>query len=149
MENFWIVRIFSSTYCVVVFTATFLLSWLLVPSSMWYGWYPVLAVLFMASFALTVTCMVRNIKERIAVAKTYRTSLLGLIAAGIGLSALQVCGVAAPMCGASIGFGIVAAIFPGFLFSALSQWSIAIVVLSVAAQWVALFAMRCFRRTIS
>jgi hypothetical protein len=147
MKKTFLAHLFSSVYCVIVFTATFLLAWFLVPHSMLQGWYLLLAVIFTASLALTITCIIRNIKERIALARTYRTSVLGIVAVALGLSALQVCGIAAPICGASIGFGIVASIFPEVFFRFLSQWSVGIIAASIAAQWLSLYFMNCFRPT--
>jgi hypothetical protein len=146
MKNLFIIDIFRSAYCVGVFVIVFLASALLIPKTMTHGYHLVLAIVFMFSFALTITCMVRNIKERIALARTYKTSLVGLIAAVLGLSALQVCGVAAPVCGATIGAGVIASLFPGFLFHFLSRWSVLIILLSIAAQWIALYFMNCFKR---
>lgn len=146
MKNLFIVDIFRSGYCVLVFAIVFLASALLIPETMTHGYHLLLAIAFMFSFALTITCMARNIKERIALARTYKTSILGLIAAVLGLSALQVCGIAAPVCGATIGAGIVASLFPGFLFHFLSDWSVPIILLSIAAQWMALYFMNCFKR---
>ena len=148
MKKTFLAGLFSSVYCVIVFTVAFLLAWFLVPHSMLYGWYLLLAVGFTASLALTITCIVRNIKERIAVARTYRTSVLGIIAVALGLSALQVCGIAAPICGASIGFGIVASLFPEIFFRCLSQWSVAIVIASIAVQWISLYFMNCFKPAV-
>jgi hypothetical protein len=146
MKNTIFSSFFSSKYCIAVFTVVFLLSWFLVPKTVLHGWYLILAVLFTVSLALTITCIVRNVKERIAQARTYGTSLIGLVAAALGWSALQVCGVGASLCGATIGLGVVSSIFPGFLLHFLSSWSVLIVVLSVVAQWISLYVMRCFRK---
>lgn len=146
MKNIFLFDLFRSRFCLVVFIAVFLASGLLVPETMTHGYHLLLAAAFMLSFALTITCMARNIKERIALARTYKTSVVGLIAAALGLSALQVCGVAAPVCGATLGAGVIASLFPGFFFHFLSDWSIPIIILSIAAQWVALYFMNCFKR---
>lgn len=146
MKNIFLFDLFRSRYCLIVFVIVFLASGLLVPETMTHGYHILLAGAFMFSFALTVTCMARNIKERIALARTAKTSILGIVAAVLGLSALQVCGVAAPVCGATLGAGVVASLFPGFFFHFLSDWSIPIILLSIAAQWIALYFMNCFKR---
>ncbi len=146
MKNIFLFDLFRSRFCLGIFIVVFIASGLLVPKTMTHGYHLLLAGAFMISFALTITCMARNIKERIALARTAQTSLLGIIAAVLGLSALQVCGVAAPVCGATIGAGVVASLFPGFLFHFLSDWSIPIILLSIAAQWTALYFMNCFKR---
>ncbi len=105
-----------------------------------------LAVFFMISFAMTITCVVRNIKERVSQARTYGTSFFGLIALVLGLSALQVCGIGAPLCGATIGLGIVTWIFPEFLFRFLVGWSVPIIIISILAQWLAIYFMHCFKK---
>jgi hypothetical protein len=148
MKHLFIIDIFRSAYCTGTFIIVFLASALLIPKTMTHGYHLLLAVAFMFSFALTITCMARSIKERITLARTAKTSLLGIIAAVLGLSALQVCGVAAPVCGATIGAGVVASLFPGFLFHFLSDWSIPIIILSILFQWVALYFMNCFVRVV-
>jgi hypothetical protein len=147
MKRSFLFEVFKSRYCAIVFAVSLFLSWFLIPKTMMNGFfYTTLAVLFMISFAMTVTCMVRNIKERILRARTYGTSFLGLIAIALGLSAVQVCGIGAPLCGATIGLGIATSIFPGFLFHFLVGWSVAIVISSILAQWLAIYFMDCFKK---
>ena len=146
MKHTFFASLFSSGFCILIFAIVFALSWFLVPRMILHGWYIVLAAIFMVSFALTITCIIRIIKERVVQARTYGTSLIGLIAAALGLSALQVCGISMPLCGATIGLGIISSLFPGFLFHILAQWSVLIVMLSILAQWISLFIMHCFRR---
>ncbi len=98
----------------------------------------------MVAFALTLTCLARNIKEKVVLAKTYKSSILGIIATALGLSVLQVCGVGAPVCGASIGAGIVSLFFPSFALNFFEKYSIYIIIGSIIIQIIALYYMRCF-----
>ncbi|MCD6477663.1 MAG: hypothetical protein J7K87_01545 [Candidatus Aenigmarchaeota archaeon] len=98
----------------------------------------------MIAMSLSLTCIIRNIKERVKLSKTYETSSISVIAAGIGLAALQVCGVGAPVCGASVGLGILSAIFPGVFVNVLEFYAIWIIVISIALQLIALYEMNCF-----
>ncbi|MBT4334308.1 hypothetical protein HOD61_00640 [archaeon] len=100
----------------------------------------------MIVFALTMTCIVNNIKERIILAKTYKTSMVSIIATAIGISALQVCGVGAPICTATIGAGVLALIFPITLIEVLSRYSILIISFSILLQLTALYFLGCFKR---
>jgi hypothetical protein len=100
----------------------------------------------MISFSLTISCIVRNIKEKIKLAKTYKSSIIGLISTIIGLSALQVCGIGAPICGATIGFGFLATIFPSLFLNMSNSFAIFLVIFSIILQIVALYFMNCFKK---
>jgi len=93
--------------------------------------------------------MTYNIKERIKLARTYKNSILSIIATAIGLSALQVCGVGAPVCTATIGAGILALIFPVTFVEFLSDYSILIISISILFQLIALYFMNCFKTSFS
>jgi hypothetical protein len=120
----------------------------LIPKAVFADQYAVgLSALFLFSFALTITCLIRNIKERVAQAQIYKSSLIGIIATAIGISALQACGIGAPICGASIGTGIISMLFPGFLFTYLHVYGVPIIVVSIISQLISLYFMNCFKRS--
>lgn len=142
----YLVNTLKSKYCIAVFVFSMVLSYFLIPSHVFYSWYTALALLFMVLFSLTLTCIVRNIKERIVLAKTYKSSLVGIIAIGLGLGALQVCGFGAPVCGAAVGFGVLSFIFPAAFEHVFSEYAVDILVLSIAFQFIALYFMNCFKK---
>ena len=141
----YIVQIFKSRYCVVTFGISLVLSYFLIPKTAFYGWYTVLPLLFMLSFALTLTCIVRNVKERVLLAKTSGSSIVGIVAAALGLTALQVCGIGAPVCGASVAMGVLSAIFPTAFVGWLSRYAVQFTLFSILLQVVALYFMNCFQ----
>ncbi len=142
----YFLSVLKSNYCKSVFLITFVLSYFLIPDTVFNGWYYLVAVTFMTTFSLTIMCIVRSVKERLVLAKTYGGSLMTIIATAIGLSALQVCGVGAPICGASIGLGVVSAIFPGFMVEFLESYAVWIIIFSALIQVVGLYYMNCFFR---
>ena len=141
----YLVSVLKSRYCILVFILSMILSYFLIPQKVFYGIYIILALLFMISFSLTLTCIVRNVKEKIMVARTYETSIVGVIAAAIGLASLQVCGIGAPICGATIGMGILSSIFPAFFVNILSDYAHYFIGISIILQLVSLYFMNCFK----
>ena len=145
-RQIYLKKVLRSNYCKAVFVIIFILSYFLVPEDVFVGYYILLAVAFMLSISLSLTCIIRNIKERVKLSRTYETSSISVIAAGIGLAALQVCGVGAPVCGASVGLGILSAIFPGVFVNFLQSYAVWIIVISIVLQLIALYEMNCFVR---
>jgi len=135
----------KSKYCWIVFFVSMILSYFLIPSHVFYSWYSILALVFMVSFSLVVTCMVRNIKERILLARTYESSIISIIAIGIGLGALQVCGIGAPVCGAAVGIGIFSSLFPAAFSEFSYKYALHMILISIVLQLIALYFMNCFR----
>ena len=145
MKQIYLFQVFKSNYSKLVFLSSLLLGYFLIPEHVFYGWSTLLGVIFIISFALVVTCLVRNMKERIALARNYTSSIVGTLAVAIGLAALQVCGVGAPICGAAIGLGLLSAIFPGIVLNFLTEFSTYIVVISIILQISSLYFMNCFK----
>ena len=143
----YITAVLKSKYCELVFLISFLASYFLIPKRDFYGWNQLLAYAFMLVFALTMTCIIRNIKEKILLARTYKSSLLGIIAVALGLAALQVCGANAPVCGAAVGIGILSSIFPAVFINLMAKPSvhIGIILTSIAFQIIALYFMNCWK----
>ena len=138
----------SSLYCKVVFLLAFAGSYFLLPEDILLGMHKYIAIAFMFSFSFSIACIVRNIKEKVVLARTYKTSVVSLILSVLGFSAFQVCGINAGMCTATVGMGIVSTIFPSFFVGFLSDFAHLIIWVSVVFQLVALYFMRCFNRSI-
>ena len=138
--------IFKSKYCIIAFILILFLSHFLIPKTVFYGFYTILAIIFIISFSLTITCIIRNIKEKILLAKTYKSSIIGIIATALGLAALQVCGFGAPVCGAAVGLGILSSILPTAFMNIISKYVVQFLVISIIFQLVALYIMNCFKK---
>ena len=138
---FYIVNTLKSRYCKIVFLVSLILSSFLIPDSVFYGYYVFLAFAFMIVFSLTIMCLVKVFKENL---KNTKISGIGGITAIIGVFALQVCGVGAPACGASLGFGILSVLGVSSI-SFLSSIAIYIVLVSIIVQFISLYYMNCFK----
>ncbi len=95
------------------------------------SWQTLSSFLFVVLFAAVLTCLIRNIKEKIVLARTYTGSLVNVIAVALGLAALQICGAGAPVCGAALGAGFMSALFPSFLLNFLACFGIYILIGSI------------------
>ena len=144
MKLFYLVKIFNSNYCKIVFLIGLIGGYFLIPKTLLDGFIKILSYLFIFLFALIIACIVRNIKERIVLAKTYSSSIISAIATGLGLVSLHVCGIGAPMCGATIGLGIASSILPSFFLDFITNHSLEIFIISIIFQLLSLFSMRCF-----
>ena len=133
----------KSNYCKVVFVISLILGYLSVPHHIYSSEYVFLTIPFIILFAFTITCIVRSIKEKIVASKKKSSSILAILANVIGLSTLQVCGLGVPSCGASIGIGIVTAIFPELLLTSLQDYAILILIFSILIQIYSLYSLNC------
>ncbi len=146
MKEMYLFTVLKSNYCKLVLVLSLFVAYMLIPSTVFTGWYTLLAGAFAIAFPLSMMCMIRLIKERAKAASTYSGSAIGLIASIIGLSALQVCGVGAPVCGASLGLGVLSAIFPGVFVNVLEGYSTWFLLLAVISQVASLYFMKCFSK---
>ena len=147
MKNIYLFKIFKSYYCLAVFVLMALISYFLVPEKIFYGFYNLMALVFILVFSLTLTCMVRSIKDRIVEHRKQAVKpIWGVLIGLIGLSALQTCAIGAPICGASIGMAIVSAIFPTLAFDFINDYSLEVIIFSVFIQIISLYQMKCFKK---
>ena len=144
--NLYFIETLKSNYCKIVYFLSIILIYFLTPKKVFYGWYMLIGIIFILISALVITCFIRNIKEKVILAKTQATSTLGLLSAVIGLAALQVCGVGAPICGASIGAGFLSLLLPGFSLNFFESYALHIIIISIVLQILALHMMNCFKR---
>lgn len=119
------------------------------PKKVFFGWYILLASTFALLFAFTFTCLVRSIKDQIILHKKNKKPVLSALASLIGLSAFQVCGIGAPICGISIGAAVVSSIFPSFAFNIINDYALYIIYISIALQIFSLVQMKCFTQIIN
>jgi hypothetical protein len=143
----YLFKVMKSKYCKSIFLISLIGSYFLIPDTVFNGFYYIIAITFMVTFSLSIMCIVRSIKDRATLAKKSKASLLSIIATALGLSALQVCGVSIPVCGASIGIGLLSVVFPQFFVDFLANYSPFIIGFSIILQLVALYYMGCFIET--
>lgn len=143
MKKPFLLNMFKSHYCKLVLIFALIGSYFLIPEKVFYSYGYLLAGAFMTVFSLSAACIVRNVKEKIKLSHTYKTSAFSLVLSILGISAFQVCGIGAHFCAASVGFGIISIIFPGFLIDFLTGYSHSIIILSILFQIIALYFMNC------
>ncbi|RLE41696.1 hypothetical protein DRJ48_05075 [Candidatus Woesearchaeota archaeon] len=134
----------ESNYCKVAFAFALLVSYFLIPKRIFYGWYTLLGISFMLTFSLSFTCLVRNIKQRYIVARTYKGSLIATIATLLGITALHLCSIGAPACGATVGFGIFSLLMPSIAHTIFEPYGVYIIAFSILLQLIALYYLKCF-----
>jgi hypothetical protein len=91
--------------------------------------------------------MVRNIKERIKTARTTTSSIINLIANGLGIMALQICGTSGYFCSTSILMGVLSSVLPHFFLDFLKEYSLYIILTTIFFQIISLRNMKCFKKT--
>lgn len=146
-SNIFLINVLKSKYCKITFLISLIISYFLIPNKIFYKGYIILAIIFMFLFALTITCIIRTLKERIISAKKSGATILSIIGTILGIGALQTCTIGAPICGASVGLGIVSIFFPHTAHSLMHKYSIYIIYISIVFQIIALYFMNCFKKT--
>ena len=146
MKRIYLTEIFKSNYCKVIFILSLILITVLIPKKIFYSYYSILGALFIFVTSITITCFIRNIKEKVFLAKANGASIIGIITIILGFGGLQACTVGAPVCGASIGAGFFALFFPGIAMDLIEKYSILVIILSIIIQIFALYFMNCFKK---
>ncbi len=141
----FIIENLQSKYCLGIFILMLGVGYLLIPKEVFAHTHVVVVIPFILLFAFSTACAARSIKERILLSEN-RGSLIGIISSIIGITTLQVCGISGPMCGASVGVGILSVLFPGAIITLLRENSIGILISTMILQVVSLYMMRCFVR---
>lgn len=142
----YLIKILNSNYCKIVFILSMIMIYFFLPRGIFKGILSIIGIIFILLSSMVLTCFVRNIKEKYLSAKLNATSSLGLLATIIGISSLQICGLGAPVCGASIVAGILALIAPGVSLHFLKNHEIIIIIISILIQILALYLMNCFKQ---
>ncbi|MEM4397532.1 MAG: hypothetical protein QW757_02825 [Candidatus Woesearchaeota archaeon] len=137
--------VFESKLCFIVFLLSLALGSILTPKRIFYGYFTILGVFYIFLFALVMTCMVRIIKEKVINLKHTGASFFSIILSLLGFSALNVCGIGAPVCGAGLTIGI-ASFFPSFFNNFFHNYAWLILIISIIIQILALWYMGCFKK---
>lgn len=122
-----------------------ILSYFIVPSHVFKSGHTFIAILFMLSFSLVMTCIIRNIKEEIILARTYKSSILGLLSTTLGLSALQACGLGAPVCGATLGLSLFSSLMPAVFVNFINKHAELMLWIAILFQILTLYLLNCFK----
>jgi len=145
MKNIYLLNLLKCKSCKFVFVFGFFLAYYLLPEAIFHQTSRILALIYMLVFAMLLMCMTRTVKNRVQLARKSGVSMLGIIGAVIGISAFQVCGIGAPVCGMTVGMGVLSTIFPGFMINFLTDYGDVLIYFSLATQLLALYFLKCFK----
>ncbi len=135
----------NTKYCRFVFILSLVWWFFMVQKTLFVWNYSILWTIFVLSFALTITCLIRNIKEKIQIANKQKKSIIWIVGAVIGISAAQVCGVNAMFCGSTIWVWVLSTILPWTALWFLSEYAVLIIISSIIIQIIWLYFMKCFK----
>lgn len=145
MEKILIVlKKINTKYCWLVFMIAWWLWFWMIHETLFTGIYTILWFLFTIVFALTVTCLIRNIKEKVKLANKAWKSLIWIIGATIWIATAQLCWINAVFCGSTIWMWLLSTILPTTTMWFLSEYSVIIIILSIITQLIWLYFMKCF-----
>lgn len=145
MKRLHFFYILQSQYCKIVFIFSLILGYYITPKDVFKGNSQLLAYIFLITFSITTTCLVRQTKERLTSARQATTTTIGLIANILGISALQVCGMSASFCGTSLGMTLLLTILPHSTLLSFSRFSVPILSISILIQIYIIFKSGCFK----
>lgn len=144
-QQFKLRQILVSHVCKLVFLLAFAGAYFLIPRRALSGDYGLLVIIFMLTFAASITCTLKNIKEKFSSGFKAGSSLLSIGASLIGLTAVQFCSVNAVMCGSTIGFSLIAAVLPHSAFHFFHFNAVPLLMVSTVIQLVSLWQIGCLR----
>jgi len=139
----YLIENLKSNYCKLVFVIAWVTAFKIVPEGLLKTPHLGLTIFFSTTFAFSIACMVRSIKEKAVTAQKVGGSVVGIITSTLGISALQVCGLSNPMCGASVGLGFLSTLFPSVMFHYGMEISLFAIILGIFFQLFSLYKMHC------
>ena len=148
----FVMKVFESHYCKIVFLLSLLLSYFLIPEGVWGTKYLPLAIIFMLTFSILVACTVRHIKERTMGTLKYSGLTLSALLTILGISSLQACVASLPACGATVAAGVFTVTASASLSELLSlyfhRYALHIFLAGIGFQLLTLYYMGCFRKVL-
>jgi hypothetical protein len=145
-KRYFIFSIFKSRFCWLSLVLSFFIGYFLVPDKIFHGVWSVFGLVYAITFAVTLTCLIRVIKEKVLTMKKTGAGVMSVVAAILGLGAMQLCGIGAPVCGATIGVSIFSIIAPGISASFWQEFSTPLLFISIILQVVSLYYLKCFKK---
>lgn len=145
-KKYFILKIFASYYCWFSLVLSFIIAYFLVPEKIFYGPWSILGIIYALVFSVVVTCTFRVIKEKTVNMKKVGASGLSIISAILGLGAMQVCGIGAPVCGATVGVSIFSLIAPGVSLVFWDNFATPLIFISIIIQLISLYFLKCFKK---
>jgi hypothetical protein len=103
-----------------------------------------IAMVFILTFALSMSCVAFSVKEKLRNAKAGST--LSVVASALGFAAIEACSMGT-VCGAA-GLGILTLAIPGAFLGYFTDYGVQIVLASIAVQLAVLWRMGCLRKEV-
>lgn len=148
-RKYFIWSIFRSKYCILALVLGLVGGYYLIPEKIFHSSWYLLGFLYAIIFSIVSTCIIKIIKEKALNMKKAGAGIISILAAIFGIGAMQVCGIGAPICGATIGAGIFSLFFPNLSLSFLNEYAVFIIIFSIGVQLAALYYMKCFKKYLS
>ncbi|NCF75530.1 MAG: hypothetical protein GWO87_03535 [Xanthomonadaceae bacterium] len=145
-KKYLILDIFKSKYCLLVLIVGLIGGYYLIPKKIFDGTWYLIGILYIIIFAVVSACIVKVVKEKAMTMKNTGASIVAIIFAALGIGAMQVCGVGAPICGATVGVGLFSLFFPNLSIPFLDDHALFLIILSIAIQIAALYFLNCFKK---
>lgn len=146
LKNYFIFSIFKSKYCWLSLFFGLIIGYYIVPDKIFNSSWFIVGLIYSIVFAVVISCTIRIIKERAVNIKNTGAGFLSVLAAIFGIGAMQVCGVGAPICGATIGFSVFSILVPGIPLEILTEFALQIIIASIGLQLLSLYYMKCFKK---
>ena len=104
-----------------------------------------LLLTFLGLFSISITCIVRNLKEQIVSLKNVeKGSLISAIGSILGFTAIQTC-VVSGMCGVNMFLALLYTIFPAIFVDMFVEYGVIILLISNIILLFSLYYMKCFK----
>lgn len=132
----------------IIFIISSISVYLLTPKEVFTTEFSFLAIIFIFTTSISITCIIRHIRETIKESLRLKSSILSTIAAIFGIITLQACGLSAPVCGATAGTAIVATFFPGIVMKVYQGWGNLFLLSAIFFQIIGLYFMKCYKLKI-
>ena len=125
----------------IVFFASLVVIYLLLPAPFFAGYTLFLTVLFMAIFAFSMTCVARNLLDNFRIVRVRNHSIKSILSSMARLSDFNICGALA--CTYGVSLFLLSTLSPAFFLGLLSEYSPFMVMFFIALQSGALYQMKC------
>ncbi len=129
----------KSPFCRAVLLLSVVAGYFLVPKPLYSSNLLPLALLFIATFSLTITCIVFSAKERFLTIRSSGESILGAVGSLVGIVSIELCGISATSCSGGLALSAIGFLLPAGAIHLLSNFAVPLLALSIGAQLIYLF----------
>jgi hypothetical protein len=143
------IEVLKSKYCWFVIFISLVLSYFLIIkklTSFTNFWSILLSLIYIFAFALSNSCLIKDIKERIQnKAKTNSKGILSIVGSILGFGAIHLCTVSG-VCGVNIFISLLLSIFPASVSFFIIHNGIWLLLLADILLLFSIYNMKCFKK---